>query len=444
MEIFETFLLTLFDTVGILLLIHSIKKSLPFKLLNAILYIMITSISIGVINMFITDDVISHLLGTSISVFTLYCYLFINGFKKKVSCLLIYFVVILFLMILQLIGIVILNFIIGEVQYNFQNGLIAQSLNLIMVFIITKSIPISLLDTFIEDRNLRFNTLIATTFISYYGITILWYINIRDINNFILGLIVVVIFAITINAIILREGFISRIYKEKLSIYDTYFPIIDDMMEELRSKQHDYHNQIQTIIAMKRDEFTTEKDIEDYIEEMNRNNLWGDLLKLDDRIISAFLYSKLNEALKKDISIKITIRDFNLQSIFSTYQLVEMYGILIDNALEAVGALQRKNQNIELFIYRKDDMNVFEIRNDFSYISVAEINNFFSNGYTTKKGVNKGIGLYKLKKMVESKNGTIDFYYDTELAQVIAKLCHYYLRNDSGISGSPQKVKQAH
>lgn len=407
-----------------LILVHNIKKDLKLKVLSIFLFTIITSVSNAVICTFISNDIVSHLLCTTIAIAALYYYLLTKETSNKISCILVYFVTILIILALQLVGIIITNVLFGDVGYNFHAGLISQFITLFLVIILSWLAPISLLEAFIEERNSIFSVVITTSFTLYYGITILWFIDVKNINTFILEIIVVVLLAITINTVILREGFINRIYKEKLSIYDTYFPIIDDMIEELRSKQHDYHNQIQTILAMKKDELFTDKDIEDYISEINSNNIWRDLLKLDNRIISAFLYSKIIEVKNKCINISLSIQDFDMPSLYSSYQLVEMYGILIDNAIEAVEA-EDSIGSIELSIYHEDHKNVFEVRNTYSYISVAEISNFFNNGYSTKNSGTRGIGLYKLKKMIEAKKGTIVFYYDTNFEKVIAKIFHY-------------------
>jgi len=420
---FDSFVLTLFDTSMTLLLVHSIKKSLKPKLLNLLIYIVADSIGIG-FNIYIHNDVASHLFCTLVSIVALYLYFASYGVKNLTSSILNYFAISLILIVLQLAGVIFLNIVFGTADYTFRNGIISQVISLVLVFIIARFIPFSFFDSFIEERSSIFSVIITATFFLYYGITILWYIDVSNINNVILIIIVVLLFAIVINTVILREGFVSRIYKEKLSIYDTYFPIIDDMIEEIRGKQHDYHNQIQTILAMKKDELFTDKDIEDYIIEMNSNNIWKDLLKLDNKVISAFLYSKIIEGKGKCIHINLSIHDFNLPTAYSPNQLVEMYGILIDNAIEAVEAMNL-DKAIELYIYREDERNVFEVRNPYKYLSVAEINNFFNNGYTTKNNEPRGIGLYKLKKMVESKKGTIDFYYDTFLGNVVAKIHHY-------------------
>lgn len=396
MDFAENFILSLFDTAIILLFVHSIKKNLSLKLINSFFYIVITSVGIAFVSIYITNNVISHILSTLISVLTLYGYLWIFDFKKKISCILIYFTVVLFLLMLQLLGIIIFNLILGGIDYSFQNGLIEQILNFVIALILIRIIPFSLLEDFIEDRNIVFSILVTTVFVLYYGITILWFVNVSNVNSFMISMVVMLLFAITINTIILREGFLSRIYKEKLSVYDIYFPVIENMIEELRSKQHDYHNQIQTILSMKKDALITDKEIEYYIDEINNDNIRNDLLKFDNKIISAFLYSKINEGNSKKISVEISIRNYDFPTIYSTSQLVEMYGILIDNAIETVTELHVMKKNIEISLYREDERNVFEIRNSHGFISIKEIGDFFKKGFTTKSGeASRGIGLYK-------------------------------------------------
>ena len=421
MDFYDLLILSAFDACMFLILVHKIKKDLTVKPLYLILFVFVFSFASPVLETVIHNEIVSHILCTTSSIIILYFYLHLNGLKNKVSCMLIYFMIILVILALQLVGIVILHMVMGEVQYAFFMGIMGQTLTLLLVLILSRLVPFSLLEAFIEERNPIFSVVVTTSFALYYGITILWYIDVKNISAFTIEIITIVLLTITINTIILREGFINRMYKEKLSIYDTYLPIIDDMIEELRSKQHDYHNQIQTILAMKKEDLFTDRDIEDYIHDINANNKWKDLLKLDNKIISAFLYSKIIEANNKCIPVQLSIHNFELHSVYSSYQLVEMYGILIDNAMEATDT----DGSIALSLYQEDNQNVFEVRNTYPYISTAEINRFFSNGYTTKNNGSRGIGLYKLKKMVDSKKGIIDFYYDTLSGQVIARIHHY-------------------
>ena len=79
--------------------------------------------------------------------------------------------------------------------------------------------------------------------------------------------------------------------------------------------------------------------------------------------------------------------------------LVELFGIMLDNAIEAVS----NGSIIEVSISSTDEQLSFQTRNDGYILTQEDRNNFFQKGYSTKKNINKthsGLGLYHLKKVV--------------------------------------------
>lgn len=81
--------------------------------------------------------------------------------------------------------------------------------------------------------------------------------------------------------------------------------------------------------------------------------------------------------------------------------MVEMIGILLDNALEAT----KKGNRVILKIYNEDVIKVVEILNEHEYISANTINNMFRLGYTTKKESGHGYGLDNLNQIVRRNDG---------------------------------------
>ena len=71
---------------------------------------------------------------------------------------------------------------------------------------------------------------------------------------------------------------------------------------------------------MKRDTHLSDEDIEEYA--TNIIGEWNStiLTKLENRIVGAFLYSKINEAKSNGINVKITINTVAFKSIYETYQ----------------------------------------------------------------------------------------------------------------------------
>lgn len=423
MGVLESFILSIFDSTMVIIFVHTLVKKLKTQWLNKILYIILTAFFIAVFSKYMDNMIISHIVSTAIGMLMLLLYLWFQDYRNIASGVLIFLMTSLLLMVLQLVSIVILNIALGGVEYTFINGITSQIITIIALMVLVKFMPISSIYIFIEDKKTVFCIGVMILFFIYYYVSILWYVDISHLNEAIISLVVIILFTIVINIIILRDGLLSRVYRERLQVYDTYFPVIDDIVEEFRKHQHDFHNHIQTIVTMKRSEFCSDRDIDLYIRKMNKSNIWSELLKIENKVIVAFIYSKYVEAQDKGIQYHFHIENYSLQSKYYLHELVEMYGILLDNALEATYSYG-KVVDIDIYLKKEDGKNVFEVRNPYKYISIMEINNFFKKGFSTKEIKNHGIGLHKVKCMVEKKKGTISFYYDTSINRVIARLDH--------------------
>ena len=135
------------------------------------------------------------------------------------------------------------------------------------------------------------------------------------------------------------------------------------------------------------------------------NNLPSHLLKLNYKLVIGFLYMKENNAKKQGKFIDIIIRNYVLQTVLPEHILVEMLGILIDNALEAVP----RGESISLMLDSNSGMVACEVRNAGTVIDGELLTKMFEKGYTTKndQSVQHGLGLFYLKKKVQEYNGTI-------------------------------------
>ncbi len=80
----------------------------------------------------------------------------------------------------------------------------------------------------------------------------------------------------------------------------------------MRTKQHDYHNHIQTLYALKSMEHLP-NGVEDYLHTIKADDIWMKLIRLDNKVLMAFLYSKFLHAQKDKINV-----DFKIQNYFLT------------------------------------------------------------------------------------------------------------------------------
>ena len=108
------------------------------------------------------------------------------------------------------------------------------------------------------------------------------------------------------------------------------------------------------------------------------------------------------ECIKKEIIIEI-IRNEDLKKIFADRDKIKEVVInLVKNGIEAVSD-KKENKKIKIKIFE----NGIEIFDNGCGIKPENIGNIFNFYFTTKSGGN-GVGLFRVKKIVEAHGGKID------------------------------------
>ncbi|SHI06531.1 Amidase, partial [Clostridium grantii DSM 8605] len=89
------------------------------------------------------------------------------------------------------------------------------------------------------------------------------------------------------------------------------FDDVYDMMIKSRTEafgKEVKRSHIQTLIAMnEKSNNACSKELSEYIEQVSREDIWKELLKLDNKIIMAFLYSKYSTAKENHIHMEVEI-----------------------------------------------------------------------------------------------------------------------------------------
>ena len=110
-----------------------------------------------------------------------------------------------------------------------------------------------------------------------------------------------------------------------------------------------------------------------------------------------FLYSKFVEAETKGCHITYDIKIDDMQGYLPKYKMIEILGVLLDNAMEAVE--QRDSKNITVKMLEQPEQLSVAIKNDSMHYEREEIMRFFEPGYS-KKGEGRGIGLSKVREIL--------------------------------------------
>lgn len=195
--------------------------------------------------------------------------------------------------------------------------------------------------------------------------------------------------------------------KAQLEINALYYDAYEDLIRSIREKQHDFKNHINAVAGM----IYTSDDYEDVIAKQKNyfEEVLGEmdeislLTLVENPLLSGFLVRKIREAESRGISVTRNCVWKSQKLKIPEYKLVEMMGILFDNAMEAAEKLD-ENRIIQVNLDKEEELLVFSIVNAYEgELLSAEI---FEAGYTSK-GRGRGLGLAKLRRLTEEAGGGI-------------------------------------
>lgn len=214
-------------------------------------------------------------------------------------------------------------------------------------------------------------------------------------------------------SIVLAEKWInyknkSEILESELQAKNKFQVSYDKMLKDMRIRQHNFNNQIQTIVGT----HYIYKTYEDLVRAqgelckiIQKDNKYNKLLWLGSNVVSGFLFMKLQEIEDKGISVELKINSSGLKTALPEYLLIEMIGILLDNAIDAT-VEQTDSKQIILSISQRDNLYGYKVANRIRYVSYDEINSWFELGKSSKED-GRGIGLYRVKQICSENDCNI-------------------------------------
>lgn len=178
----------------------------------------------------------------------------------------------------------------------------------------------------------------------------------------------------------------------------------EDLLTMVRLRQHEFKNHLAAIISAHYTYKTYEKLVqaqEEYCKKLLDENRYNDLLLLGDNILVGYLYGKFQEAENDGIEINYKVATKIAKVKVPMYYVIEMLGILFDNAVEA---LKNSSEKVIIFeICEIENEYEFSIKNSYSYVPYDDIIEWFQLE-KSEKGSGRGLGLYHLKCLCEEWN----------------------------------------
>lgn len=407
MGIAKEFITTVVELSAFMILWKKFRLKEEKTFLKDIIIILISSFVVAV-----TSDI--KIYYNMIFSFLAYVSLVSYFYRKKFTAAFLEFCLFLtVIMILQLISMFTLNALnLNKYLEPFLFNLCANFIVLIIVIVIYYLVPDKINIARIDSRIVYYFIINLIVYIAAFKI--IWNYN----KNIILDNIAVIILihAVLFILNLILYYYIIKINEEKktMLIQNTYNPIINNIIEEVKSKQHDFKNHLNTINGLV--ELTDEKEVKtcvkDYIKSLNYSTKsMEDILYINNSILGAVIYNKLCKAENTNIDFSYFV-DNNLKELnINDYELSEVLNNLLDNAFEAV---DKNNREVILRITNEDGKNIIEIRNKGTTIKPENISKIFKRGFSTKEGKNRGYGLHNVKKIVEHIGGEIQLFFEDD------------------------------
>lgn len=218
-----------------------------------------------------------------------------------------------------------------------------------------------------------------------------------------ISIVLIVITAIDIgrNKIKVKEA------EAELRLHKLYEASFQELIDEIRGRQHEFDNHINAIYSQHRlyktyDELVAAQ--QKYCDVIVEENHFNKVLSKGNPVILGFLWSEFSKMRKVGISIEYEINIGNLECSMPIHKMVELLGNLINNAMEAV----MKTENRKVYVMMREDINCIQIEvfNVSQMIDEKKLKEFFKRGYSDK-GEKRGYGLYNVRKICEEYHAAI-------------------------------------
>lgn len=232
-----------------------------------------------------------------------------------------------------------------------------------------------------------------------------------DLSNFeiIMILLFLLIVALIAFLVIRQKMSVYAKQEKELAMYKLYVKPLEDFIKEIRARQHEFDNHLNAILNMHltiTDYDELVKAQSEYMRSLvtSRENAYLGLLKISNKVLAGFLYSKLI-SINPSITVDLIVGSKEIFTNVPEMELVEVIGTLIDNAVQAC---TKDNNNIWIYVTSEADRFIFVIKNRHEKVPIKVLSQFFERGYTTKDTKqNHGFGLYNARKIIKRWNGEI-------------------------------------
>ncbi|MBN1046542.1 GHKL domain-containing protein [Clostridium botulinum] len=268
------------------------------------------------------------------------------------------------------------------------------------------------------SKNITFKKLNSSILIYFILTCSMYAIVFKTVWNYEKG---VILNNLSITSVILSILVISKILtyvytikelkeKEKLKILNEYNTVFDEIVQEIKQRQHDFINYKNTIrgIVEVSDEKEVKQAITNYINDEDKcDKTINELIYINNIVIKSIIYRNICRAKKYNINLQYEIENDVLDHILNYHEISNLLGNLLNNAFEEVMKNECTKKNIKIKILTQNKTSHLIIKNQLVNSNDINLNKMFKKGYSTKSVSSRGYGLHNVKQIVNFHKGYI-------------------------------------
>ena len=221
------------------------------------------------------------------------------------------------------------------------------------------------------------------------------------------GIMILILAVLLLDSILLFLHQRRTQEQKRIHMIEQYVPIVEELISQVRARQHEFNNRMMAIEAAVASADTLEearKEVAALTGSIGIGLNDRELLSCDSKMVAGMLFGKIKQAEAANRHIELSLHGLFKKTVTPETEWIEAIGILLDNAIEA----SPKGSTIFLSSKKQGDFLELTVSNPAPPLSNTEFMALFGKGVTTKANRDgHGFGLYNILRMTERYHGKI-------------------------------------